>query len=650
MRRTDPRRGRARAALLAISGLALIGAGAPKKDPPPPGIDETIANLADIKSNGQTQLEGVGLVCGLEDTGVDPPPSWYREQLVDEMRKADVPHPNEILKDPRFSMVIVKLSVPIGAAPSDRLDVRVEVPPGCGTTSLAGGYLMRTRLRQTLIAGGAPRNGTELASAQGPIMIGSDAHPDDAKVGRVLGGARVKNEVPFGITIKEGRRSYKTSALLQAAINLRFSQTGTVKQEGMAKAKSDEFLELKVPRVYHHNYYRYFRLIKLLPVADTPALREQRKAEWGRELLDPKTAGVAALRLEGMGVTAIDTLKTGLASPNAQVRFLAAEALAYLGDASGTEVLGDTATQMRDFRGVALAALAAVDQPAARTRLRRLMDVPDVEVRYGAFNALRELDETDPDLGRVRVLDAPPEPEEEGESMSLAIASAARRRRNQPEDPFTLYMVDSDGPPMVHVAKTRRPEIVIFGRSQKLLTPVVLGTGPILLNASDGDEKVQISKIVATSSGADDDKMAAPLEVGEVIRRTANLGAKYPDVVTILQAAARQKNLPGPLVVDAVPGTSPVYEAAALLGLDTTKKDPDVAKAKYEKRRGLFGLFGRRPAPKADPDKTVAEKPAPAGEATAKDDSAKKDPAVGRAKNEEPESPGFLGRIFGGRR
>ncbi len=432
----------------------------------------------------------------------------------------------------------------------------------------------------------------------GPIMIGSDAHPDDAKVGRVLGGARVKNEVPFGMTIKEGRRSFKTSALLQAAINLRFSQTGTVKQEGMAKAKTDEFLELKVPRVYHHNQLRYFRLIKLLPVVDNPALRDRRKAEWGRELLDPKTAGVAALRLEGMGVTAIDTLKTGLASPNSQVRFLAAEALAYLNDASGTEVLADTAVQTPDFRGVALAALAAIDQPAARSRLRHLMDVPDVEVRYGAFNALRELDETDPDLGRIRVLDVPPEPEEAGDSMSLAIASATRRRRPLPDDPFTLYVIDSEGPPMVHVAKTRRPEIVVFGRGQKLLTPVVLGTGPILLNAADGDEKVQISKIVATSSGADDDKTASSLEVGEVIRRTANLGAKYPDVVTILQAASRQKNLPGPLVVDAVPGTSPVYEAAALLGHDTTKKDPAVGKAKHEeKRRGLFGLFGRRPAP-----------------------------------------------------
>ncbi len=65
------------------------------------------------------------------------------------------------------------------------------------------------------------------------------------------------------------------------------------------------------------------------------------------------------------------------------------------------------------------------------------MDVPEIEVRYGAFNALRTLDPNDPFLGRIRVLDEPPEPEEdkESESMALAIAGALRRRRVAPRTP-----------------------------------------------------------------------------------------------------------------------------------------------------------------------------------------------------------------------
>jgi hypothetical protein len=135
---------------------------------------------------------------------------------------------------------------------------------------------------------------------------------------------------------------------------------------------------------------------------------------------------------------------------------------------------------------------------------------------------------------------------------------------------------------MVHVARTRRCEIVLFGRGMKLLTPLVLGTGSILVNASDGDDKVEICKIVPSRFGASDAKVAASLEVGDVLRQTANLGATYPEVVSILQAAEKQKNLPGPLVVDALPGASPVYTQASLMGKDTTKKDDAVKKTKLD--------------------------------------------------------------------
>ena len=47
----------------------------------------------------------------------------------------------------------------------------------------------------------------------------------------------------------------------------------------------------------------------------------------------------AALCLEGMGPNAVETLKQALPNPSAQVRFFAAEALAYLNDASGADML-----------------------------------------------------------------------------------------------------------------------------------------------------------------------------------------------------------------------------------------------------------------------------------------------------------------------
>jgi flagellar basal body P-ring protein FlgI len=588
-----------------VAQVQADAAGPRKKrvEPPPPKVEETVGDLSYVLQGGEVKVEGVGLVTGLDNTGADPPPSWYRTQLVDEMSKAGVEHASKLLANPQFAMVLVRMSIPTGADPTDRFDVEIELPPASGTKSLAGGYLMATRLREVLVAGGAPRTGNGLVIAQGPVMTGNAKNPADLKSGRVLGGGRVKKESPYMLVIKEKRKSVRTAAILEKVVNERFHQSEAGKQKGSATAKNDSYLILKVPPTYHQNQERFFRVVQLLPMVDTPALRAKRTADWGKELLDVKTSGVAALKLEGLGASAVEALQGGLKSPNAQIRFFAGESLAYLDDTSGAEALAQTAIQMPKFRAYSLAALAAMDQNAAHVTLRKLMDQADVEVRYGAFNALRTLDPHDPSLGRVRVLDDPRQEEEEPierpDSMALALASAAARPRA--DDPFALYIVESEGPPVVHVSRSRRTEIVVFGRDQKLMTPIVLGTGAILLNAADKDDKLEISKIVPSKFGDADVKLRTSLELGEVIRRVANLGATYPELVTILEAASRQKNLPGTLVVDAVPNSNMDYLAAAILGKDaTSKSDPAVQRASKQgapsRLRRLFTFRGKEPA------------------------------------------------------
>ncbi len=129
--------------------------------------------------------------------------------------------------------------------------------------------------------------------------------------------------------------------------------------------------------------------------------------------------------------------------------------------------------------------------------------------------------------------------------MALAIATAARRKRATVDDPFGLYVVDSEGPPMIHVSRTRRCEIVVFGRQQKLLTPVVLGTGPISINAADNDEKIEISKIVPSAYGDADTKITSARDLPEVLRRLANLGAGYPEVVVHSRDRPASEEPPG---------------------------------------------------------------------------------------------------------
>jgi hypothetical protein len=207
------------------------------------------------------------------------------------------------------------------------------------------------------------------------------------------------------------------------------------------------------------------------------------------------------------------------------------------------------------------------------------------------------------------VLDDPAteeQPDEAPDSMALAFSAAARRPRA--DDPFALYIVDSEGPPVIHVSRSRRSEVVVFGRSQKLLPPIVLGAGAVLLNAADKDDEIEISKIVPSKFGDSDVKLRTSLDLPEVIRRVANLGTTYPELVAILEAANRQKNLPGSLVIDAVPQSNMDYLQAAILGKDTKSKvDPALQRASGRSQSRLWRLFGTRDRDKAEPSSTSSD-------------------------------------------
>lgn len=600
----EPNRRQALALGTTVAACMLMGADKPAaksllaKKTPPLKVEETIGDIAYVRSAGATRVEGVGLVVGLNGTGSDPEPGIYRDKLLAKMRAAMVPQAEQVLASKTTSLVVVRASIPVGVDKTDMFDVEVEATPASATSSLAGGVLLKTELIQVGYGKeGQPLDGKTMGYAYGPVVTATGEKPEDLKKGRILGGARVKQEIPYALIIKDERKSIRTAALVQSVVGGRFFRLDGVNQKGMAEAKTDQLLDLRVPRVYHQNQARYFQVLQLLPIVDTPELRIQRMQKWGQELLDPKTAGTAALKLEGIGRNATATLKTGLSSPYPNVRFFAAEALAYLNDASGVDVLSDAAINRPEFRAFALAALAATDQASAVARLRDMMSHPDIEVRYGAFNALRTLDEHDPFLGRTAVVELEvPELDEQqaGDEMAMRIA-VSRALRSRPEDPFFLYLVDSDGPPLVHVSNSRRCEVVIFGKRQRLLPPLVLGNpNSVLVNASADDTVAQLTSIGAGPEGVDRRSTSA-LELGSVIREMVRMGANYPDVVEMLRAAERQHNLEGPLVVDALPAPSESYEKAQLaesaLGGESARRDEAVGRASSEsgaKRRGLL--------------------------------------------------------------
>src|SRR5690606_8064246 len=144
------------------------------------------------------------------------------------------------------------------------------------------------------------------------------------------------------------------------------------------------------------NLARYIRVIRSLAINESQADRAQRLILLERMIRDPASASSAALQLEAIGKEGIPILKKALALNDPEVRFYAAEALAYLDEPDCTKALRDAAELEPAFRWHAITALASMDDLSAYEALNGLLHVNSAETRYGAFRALRKRNPNDP--------------------------------------------------------------------------------------------------------------------------------------------------------------------------------------------------------------------------------------------------------------
>lgn len=476
------------------------------------------------------KVEAVALVTGLPNTGSDPAPSPERSLLLDEMQKRGVASPHQVLASTTTELVLVRGYLRPGIQAGDTFDVEVRVPTRSGATSLRGGWLMETRLKELAVTAGQLgnsqiREGRVLAVAKGPVLVDPLASGESSRVkltrGRVLGGATSLTSRPLGLVLKPEYRNVLYSAEVGNTVNRRFHTFSNGIQKGVARPKDDEYIELAVHPRYKYNLERYMQVIRALAVRE-PAVRQVQRLEvLGRQLLDPVTAGRAALRLEAIGKEGIPLLRRGLESPDPEVRFHAAQALAYLDVSEAVPALVAASREEPAFRAYALAALSAMHDYAAYEGLASLLSVSSAETRYGAFRSLWYMDPRDP---LVR-----------GEMMG---------------DQFHYHVLNLGGPPMIHLTRSFRPEVVLFGRRQALVPPLVVDAGGKILVHAMEDGTVTVSRYVA---GEPDQKRVVSTQIDEIIRAMVDLGATYPDVVQVLAEAKAKGALEGRLEIDALP-------------------------------------------------------------------------------------------------
>jgi flagellar basal body P-ring protein FlgI len=487
------------------------------------GTQDYVGDITSMWGLSYAKVEGIALATQLEGTGSDPRPSQQRTYLVSEMRAHDVAKPNEILASGDTSLVLVRGFIPPGARKGDSFDVEIRTLPRSETTSLRGGFLMETRLRQMEAVGGQVLQGHVVATVKGPIIIDSvfeKGDPTNDVRGRVLGTAITKHDRPLGLTVTSDNHSVKTTTAIARAINNRFHVIENGGRVGAATPKNDKHVELAIPRRYRQNLARYLEVVRSIKYRESSNDLVTRLASLREQLFESTTSKRAAIRLEAIGMQAKPILQEGLQAADPEVRFNSAMALAYMDEPKAIRELGSAAKVEPAFRWQAMTALAAMDDLEAGIQLTELLDIRSVEARYGAFQALK-----------VR-------------SPSNSVYESSIR----PSD-FCFHIVPSENFPVIHFSIAKMPELTLLGEDQTVKDNFLIVESGLTIR-SLGNGEVKVARFTRRDG---DDSFVCSNQVSDVIRSMVELGMGYGEILEIFQQAKAANMLNSKLVVDARP-------------------------------------------------------------------------------------------------
>lgn len=616
------------------------------------------------------QIEGVGLAVNLDGTGGDPSPSLYRTRLVDDMKKHGVTNPDRTLADPSTALVLIRAVLPPAIQVGDRIDLEVILPESANASSLANGLLLPVSLAEhAALQNGKILDGHVLGKGGGPIMVTTIENGKEnagrLRRGKVLGGGvflggQFKKNRPLELYLRSDYRSVRNADRMAKRIGHRFHAMDKGIKRDLAKATTDQHIELQIHPRYRQNYVRYVQVIRQIAITESSVEEHARLERLKKSLMVPRTASSSALDLEAIGGDmAIAILKEGLKSPSEEVRFYSADALAYLGCGDGAVELARATENEEAFRVFALASLSIIDDGETHTHLRQLMNerstpaetesdtgiqlaststetgdvvtadaqsgvIHGAETRYGAFRALRTLDRNDPFI--------------RGEAINQQ---------------FMLHVLRTTGAPMIHLSRNKVQEVVLFGANQELRRPLALTAGRYIhINAPAASETITVSRFEVGQP--DRERIVSP-RLADVIRAVGELGGSYPDVVQMLVQGKQQANLEGRLEIDALPQAGRVYYRKPA---DAKAKPEETRVGQPERAPNIFPTvdasdlsaldrLSRTPAPPASETKETATKPEDAGEADdapapSQNDSAQNDDAPAPSQ----EKSGFFSNLF----
>lgn len=455
---------------LIMTGLvaaAMVGCGpveqAGDKSLEEPELGKTIASLGDLYQAGAIEVRGFGIVAGLAGTGSSECDPVLRKVLVkfiqQQTNDASVVSANRFINSKDTAVVEVYGIIPPIALAGESFDLRVAALPNTQTTSLAGGRLFLTDLKEMARMQRYDQYAKTLATARGPIFIDKSVKPvQNPLVGHVLGGGKIIKAPQVSLLLFEP--NFIAAGAIRNQLNGRFGRK-------TATAVSAEEVKVNIPRRFRDSKGRFLELVRTSYIGGDEVLQQQRIDMLIGKLVNTENKLASELALETMGKPALAKLAPLLGSTEELVRFHAARCMLNIGDDRALGVL-------RRFvyapgSPVRIEAIRAVGSAAKRNDavaiLGEALNSDDFEVQFATYEQLLRLNAL---------------------SISETIIGAN----------FLLDSVASKGAKKIFVSRAVAPRIILFGVPIKCRENIFvkLDGNSIIINAAKGSSTISVMR------------------------------------------------------------------------------------------------------------------------------------------------------------
>lgn len=230
--------------------------------------DVTVGELVRFTHEGDTVLQGLGLVVGLPGTGDSAKDLLIARPLAEVYRNMGNPiaSMDELARGKSAALVAIEVRIPPGAAKSgDQFDVIVSVMHSA--TSLHGG-----RLLIAPVSGPLPGQGV-YAFAAGGITLDDPLIPT---TGRVRLGARMSRDLAmpavgdaFELVVRPAFAGWASASHIASTINSEYFLRARAKLRPVATAIDDRTLRIDIPEIEREDRPGFIAMLLNHPVNPT---------------------------------------------------------------------------------------------------------------------------------------------------------------------------------------------------------------------------------------------------------------------------------------------------------------------------------------------------------------------------------------------